>query len=677
MKLVFKKLTSFVMMIVLTVALFVPVIQVSAASVGLNKTKIVIVVGQKYRLTLNGTKKAPTWKTSNKKVVTVKKDGSVTGVSKGTANVTATLGKKTYKCKVIVEAPKISLTKKTINAGEKFTLKLNGTTKSVKWTTSNKKVATVSQNGVVKGIAKGTANIIATVGGKKYVCKVTVETPKISLTNKTIDTGEKFTLKLNGTTRSVKWTTSNKKVATVSQNGVVKGIAKGTANITATAGGKKYVCKVTVKEPRILSVSTNELTITDKGTITVTYKGSGTITYYIDNTDIIDCKWSEGFDGDNCKLYVTALKYGKAKIIITDNESDEICIIKVNSNKKSSIISVSTNELTITDEGIITVTYKGNGDIRYDIDNDDIIKCKWSEKWDGYSCELYVTALKYGKATITITDGESDEICIIKVNSNKKSSIISVSTNELTITDEGTITVTYKGNGKIRYDIDNDDIIKCKWSEGWDGDSCKLYVTALKYGKATITITDSESDEICIIKVNSNKRSSTVDNFNELKSYINSYGRLNSDSNKFIVRELEDDDYEYNFGIVYNSANDTLNFICLIERKDSNGIETALSFEIDPYSSYSDIDAIVSYYSNNDLDGMASANAILPIKKYDGQTNLNFVFSSDSDSYLTTDSVKRLLNSSLKLAFTSWNILILSTVGLTLNDIGFTSYVAR
>ena len=108
MKLVFKKLTSFVMMIVLTVALFVPVIQVSAASVGLNKTKIVIVVGQKYRLTLNGTKKAPTWKTSNKKVVTVKKDGSVTGVSKGTANITATLGKRTYKCKVTVEAPKIS-----------------------------------------------------------------------------------------------------------------------------------------------------------------------------------------------------------------------------------------------------------------------------------------------------------------------------------------------------------------------------------------------------------------------------------------------------------------------------------------------------------------------------------------------------------------------------------------
>ena len=590
MKLVFKKLTSFVMMIVLTVALFVPVIQVSAASVGLNKTKIVIVVGQKYRLTLNGTKKAPTWKTSNKKVVTVKKDGSVTGVSKGTANITATLGKKTYKCKVTVEAPKISLTKKTIDAGEKFTIKLNGTTKSVKWTTSNKKVATVSQNGVVKGIAKGTANIIATVGGKKYVCKVTVETPKISLTNKTIDAGEKFTLKLNGTTRSVKWTTSNNKVATVSQNGVVKGIAKGTANIIATVGEKKYVCKVTVKEPRILSVSTNELTITDKGTITVTYKGSGTITYYIDNTDIIDCKWSEGFDGDNCKLYVTALKYGKAKIIITDNESDEICIIKVNSNKKSSIISVSTNELTITDEGIITVTYKGNGDIRYDIDNDDIIKCKWSEEWDGYSCELYVTALKYGKATITITDGESDEICIIKVNSNK--------------------------------------------------------------------------------------RSSTVDNFNKLKNYIEDYGKLNSKGNRFIIRELEDDDYEYTFGIVYNIANDTLNFICLIERKYSNGIQTSLSFEIDPYSSYSDIDAIVSYYSNNDLDGIASANAILPIKKYDGQTNLNFVFSSDSDSYLTTDSVKRLLNSSLKLAFTSWNILILSTVGLTLNDIGFTSYVA-
>ena len=504
MKLVFKKLTSFVMMIVLTVALFVPVIQVSAASVGLNKTKIVIVVGQKYRLTLNGTKKAPTWKTSNKKVVTVKKDGSVTGVSKGTANVTATLGKKTYKCKVIVEAPKISLTKKTINAGEKFTLKLNGTTKSVKWTTSNKKIATVSQNGVVKGIAKGTANILATVGGKKYVCKVTVETPKISLTKKTIDAGEKFTLKLNGTTKSVKWTTSNKKVATVSQNGVVKGIAKGTANIIATVGGKKYVCKVTVKEPRILSVSTNELTIKDEGTITVTYKGSGTITCNIDNTDIIDCEWSEE----------------------------------------------------------------------------------------------------------------------------------------------------------------------------WDGDSCELYVTALKYGKATITITDDESDEICIIKVNSNKKSSTVDNFNKLKNYIKIYGKLNSEGNRFIVRELEDDDYEYRSGIVYNSANDTLEFVYSFERKYSNGIEDEVSFEIDPYSSYSDIDAIVRYYSNNDLYGIASANAVLPIKEYDGQTNLNFVFSSNSAPYLATDSGKRVLNSSLKLAFISWNILISSKVGLTLNDIGFTSYVA-
>ena len=504
MKLVFKKLTSFVMMIVLTVALFVPVIQVSAASVGLNKTKIVIVVGQKYRLTLNGTKKAPTWKTSNKKVVTVKKDGSVTGISRGTANVTATLGKKTYKCKVIVEAPKISLTKKTINTGEKFTLKLNGTTKSVKWTTSNKKVATVSQNGVVKGIAKGTANIIATVGGKKYVCKVTVEAPKISLTKKTIDAGEKFTLKLNGTTRFVKWTTSNKEVATVSQNGVVKGIAKGTANITATAGGKKYVCNVTVKEPRILSVSTNELTITEKGTITVTYKGSGTITYNIDNTDIIDCEWSEGWDGDSCKLYVTALKYGKAKIIITDNESDEICIIKVNSNK----------------------------------------------------------------------------------------------------------------------------------------------------------------------------RSSTVDNFNKLKNYIISYGKLNSEGKRFINIENEDDKEEYNFGIVYNNSNDTLDFIGLTERKVKTGTEIAMSFKLDPYSSYSDIYAEMPYYSYNDLKGRVSANASLPIEEYDGQTNLNFVFSPDSDSFLVENYTEELLNSFLKLSFAYWDELIYSSVGLTLNDIGFTSYVA-
>ncbi len=74
-----------------------------------------------------------------------------------------------------VEAASISAKKKTIAVGTKYRLKVNGTKKTVKWSSSNKKVATVSQKGLVKGIAKGKATISAKVGNKTYKCRITVK----------------------------------------------------------------------------------------------------------------------------------------------------------------------------------------------------------------------------------------------------------------------------------------------------------------------------------------------------------------------------------------------------------------------------------------------------------------------------------------------------------------------
>lgn len=71
---------------------------------------------------------------------------------------------------------------------------------------------------------------------------------KLNCTKKSIYEGNRFKLKVTGTSKKVKWSSSNKKVATVSSKGSVKGISKGSCTITATVGGKKYTCKVTVKE---------------------------------------------------------------------------------------------------------------------------------------------------------------------------------------------------------------------------------------------------------------------------------------------------------------------------------------------------------------------------------------------------------------------------------------------
>ena len=170
-----KRLLALISAVILMTTMLIPAFQASAASVRLNKTKIVLVVGQTYKLKVSGTKKTPQWSSSNKKIVSVTKKGVVKGLRKGTATITAKIGKKTYKCKVTVESPKLSSTKKTVTAGTSFTLKLNGTKRTVKWYTSNKKIATVSSKGVVKTLRAGSVKITAKLGGKSYVCRLTVK----------------------------------------------------------------------------------------------------------------------------------------------------------------------------------------------------------------------------------------------------------------------------------------------------------------------------------------------------------------------------------------------------------------------------------------------------------------------------------------------------------------------
>lgn len=71
---------------------------------------------------------------------------------------------------------------------------------------------------------------------------------KLNYTQKAIARQDHFKLKVQGAKRKVKWTTSNVNIAEVKKDGMVYGRGKGKCKITATVGGKKYVCKVTVKD---------------------------------------------------------------------------------------------------------------------------------------------------------------------------------------------------------------------------------------------------------------------------------------------------------------------------------------------------------------------------------------------------------------------------------------------
>lgn len=156
--------------------------------------------------------------------------------------------------KTFLPASKITLSvsANTLKVGKKLTVKPvitpSSSTDSIKWTTSNSKIATVSSKGVVKALKNGTATITATTSsGKKASIKIIVSNAAISSTSKTVNIGQKITLKINNYSGTVKWSTSNKKIATVSSKGVVKGVSKGTVTITAKLGnGATLSCKVKV-----------------------------------------------------------------------------------------------------------------------------------------------------------------------------------------------------------------------------------------------------------------------------------------------------------------------------------------------------------------------------------------------------------------------------------------------
>lgn len=163
--------------------------EVEAASRKLSSTKVSVMTGEKSKITLKGVsskkKKSVKWKSNSKNLVVSysKKDTrSATFYARkaGTYKVTATYGKKTYVAVVKASKKGMNVTSRTLNKGQKYTLKLKGVKGKAKWASSKKSVVTVkaAKNGksaVITAKKPGSATITATVGKKKLVCVVKVK----------------------------------------------------------------------------------------------------------------------------------------------------------------------------------------------------------------------------------------------------------------------------------------------------------------------------------------------------------------------------------------------------------------------------------------------------------------------------------------------------------------------
>lgn len=155
------------------------------------------------------------------------------------------------------------------------------------WASSNTSVATVDQNGVVKGVKAGKATITLTVqnpGDAQALvvsCDVTVKqyvtSIKLNASTKAIYNGKSFALKAtvnpkNAANKTVTFSSNNRRIATVNAKGVVVGKKPGTAYITVKAkdgSNKSARCKVIVKQQKA-----TKLTISAKKTTTLKKKGA-------------------------------------------------------------------------------------------------------------------------------------------------------------------------------------------------------------------------------------------------------------------------------------------------------------------------------------------------------------------------------------------------------------------
>ena len=268
--------------------------EITVNSIAISPSSMSICLGQTQQLQVNfepaGVKdKRVKWESGDEKIATVSDNGLVTTNSVGKVTITATTVSGNKKASAEIEVKPVSVTgitiktdKKEIKIGETAQLKAeiqpdNATNQKVTWSTSDEKIATVDEKGLVTAIAAGQVTITATSEDNKSKQDfVVIIVPEIDVTGVivsplecSIKPDEKVELTStivpdNATNKKISWSSSDSSVAVVSQAGVVTAVREGTVNITATTenGNKQAVCKVTVEYPvEKIELSDAELTL--------------------------------------------------------------------------------------------------------------------------------------------------------------------------------------------------------------------------------------------------------------------------------------------------------------------------------------------------------------------------------------------------------------------------------
>ena len=438
-----------------------------------------------------------TWSSSNPEVATVDRNGNVSAVSIGEADITAICGAAKAVCHVSVVEKIIPV--ETVSLGEDFTLAVGGEREleasitpadannygSVLWESSNEEVATVDQTGRVKTVGGGRATISATAGDITGSVVVTVQSITLDKETLSLEKGKNQTLVATALPddSSVTWSSEDTAIATVGLDGTVTALANGKTTITATNGLASTSCEVTVFT-RLIG-----LAIQGDDTRTMTVGNSvklGVTMTPVDADDFEGVEWSSS-DSDvvtvDAEGTVKAVSGGEATVTAKavtstgDVFSDSITVVVQSISLDRSSLTLGVGE----SQTIAATTWPADADVTWESSNQDVATVDNEGK---------VSALANGSVTITARNGLASATCTVDVVTYVSSVTIKGSSSITITTSDDTMPALEAEI--LPYDATYDEVV---WTVVDGQDVIKLMVSGdyanvipLSFGTASVTV---------------------------------------------------------------------------------------------------------------------------------------------------------------------------------------------
>ena len=415
----------------------------------------------------------------------------------------------------------ITLSKEKIEIAKDKSIRLTAsltpvdTSDELTWTSSNEEVATV-EDGVVKAVGLGEAEIVAMAGSVTKSCPVKVyqgvNNITLDVTSHTMTIGD--FLQLTATIypkdaeyKDVIWSSNNEDVAVVDQKGLVQAKAYGKVKITATSkdGGLEAVCNVTVEPVAVTEVSLNAKAVTLK--VGETYQLKETI--LPENATDQTVTWTSS----NTKAAtvsggaVTAVGTGSAVIIVKTNSGAKTasCTVTVQGSLPSEGPSVpptgdpsGSPVVPPTGSPIVSASAKPTGTPSEPVSTTKVTMSMgyagsdWGDSTFGKTGDsVIVSGDKTYKISYTVKGSDSDILVLsldTDVTEEEKNPDMNIQVDEITV--NGT-PITFDPD-KISYTIDENGQCRLQFRDAYSG----LERSQEALGDEIIPI--SKGDEICI-----------------------------------------------------------------------------------------------------------------------------------------------------------------------------------